>query len=299
MRRRMLLVGALAVIAVSAVLVSGASGSAGSMQSRWVIRDLGKWKPTAINARGDIVGSRATSKCGGQPVLWRNGRITVVTARGDCGVANAVNDRGQVVGRHKLLFPWAAFLWRGGTITELGDKSSISAASDVDSHGRVVGTSAYYLGGRDSEDEDPSTWNEPRAWLWRDGKMTGLGTLGGNASIARAVNDVGQVVGESTTKSNRTHAFLSQSGKMVDLGTLAGATSRATAVNGRGQVVGCASITARTDHAFLWQNGTMRDLGTLDNTSKAVAVNDQGQVIGWSDAKDGWRHAVLWTLRSG
>src|ERR1700744_3515754 len=48
--------------------------------------------------------------------------------------------------------------------------------------------------------------------------VTDLGTLGGAKSCAYAVNNVGQVVGESDTPTRATHAFQWQNGKMNDLG---------------------------------------------------------------------------------
>ena len=72
-----------------------------------------------------------------------------------------------------------------------------------------------------------------------------LGTLGGTFSFATAVNESGQVVGNSTTARSGFHAFSwTQSGGMVDLGTLGGGGSTAADVNGRGQVVGDSNIAA-------------------------------------------------------
>ena len=73
--------------------------------------------------------------------------------------------------------------------------------------------------------------------------MTDLGTLGGTTSYATAINDRGQVVGNSPTIAGVTHAFLYGDGAMTDLGTLGGTTSYATAINDRGQVVGSAETT--------------------------------------------------------
>ena len=90
MRRLMLLVGAVAVVASCAVLATGASGSAGSGQARWVITDLGTLggkasyaSASAVNERGQVVGESATSaKSGYYPFFWQNGKMRAVGSLG-------------------------------------------------------------------------------------------------------------------------------------------------------------------------------------------------------------------------
>ena len=79
-----------------------------------------------------------------------------------------------------------------------------------------------------------------------------LGTLGGIYSAGQAINNRGQVVGESYTASGELHAFLWQDGTMADLGTLGGPFSNAEAINDRGQITGFSQNTSHKFHAALW-----------------------------------------------
>ena len=76
--------------------------------------------------------------------------------------------------------------------------------------------------------------------------MTDLGTLGGTHSFAAAINDAGQVVGNSDIPGNGIpHAFLYSGGTMTDLNDLvpAGVTViYATGINAAGQIVGVGRI---------------------------------------------------------
>ena len=117
-------------------------------------------------------------------------------------------------------------------------------------------------------------------------QITDLGTLGGDSSFARDINEPGQIVGESTTASNETHAFLFTPwvGHMVDLGTLGGTFSRASAIADRGIVAGTSSLPSGETRAFLWDQGSMIALPPLNGTpfSEGIDVNDSGIVVGQS-----------------
>jgi probable HAF family extracellular repeat protein len=125
--------------------------------------------------------------------------------------------------------------------------------------------------------------------------MTDLGTLGGNKYISTAygINDVGQVVGDSTTAGGDNHAFIIIGGRgMTDLGPLSGGFSYAHSINDTGQVAGwsASASTAGGIHAFITgtNGGGMTDLGTLGGDySYALGINDAGQVVGVSSTTEG------------
>jgi probable HAF family extracellular repeat protein len=128
--------------------------------------------------------------------------------------------------------------------------------------------------------------------------MIDLGTLGGAASLAVAVNDGGQIVGRSRIAGNSAqHAFSwTAAGGMIDLGGL-GPNSTGVGVNGTGQVIGFSTLAGNIgQHAFSWTAGEgMIDLGTLGGpNSEASAVNDGGHVVGWSHDASSNTRPTLW-----
>ena len=215
--------------------------------------------PTDINEHGQVVGSVPDVRIRSdedydyfeRAFLWQRGKVTMLSSaeqgsgRRLCdGVAVAINDGGQIVGRCN----GHAFLWQDGTMTDLGTLPGrrASSATAINERGRVVGTSQ-------------NGYETMHAFLWQNGTMTDLGTLGGASSEAVAVNVVDQVVGsaaiEATTEDGYPilHAFVWQDGKMTDLGTLPGGTSSsAVSVNDKGQIVGMSDTEAGERHAVLW-----------------------------------------------
>jgi probable HAF family extracellular repeat protein len=135
-------------------------------------------------------------------------------------------------------------------------------------------------------------------FLAQGGKMKDLGALGGKYSVAHAINDAGQVVGDSLTSAGERHGFLWQNGKMEDIGAIGkGNTVVACGINNRGQIAGAANLIPNgKNHAFLWEQGTMRDLGLLPGGtfSYGYALNESGEVVGWADDARGGLHAFAW-----
>jgi probable HAF family extracellular repeat protein len=158
------------------------------------------------------------------------------------------------------------------------------------------------------------------ATLWRDGKITDLGTLGGpNSAVLWPVKDDGGIVtGISQTSRPDTHrgepfscsvflpaatatgyqcsGFEWRDNKMRALPTLGGPNGFATGANDMGEVVGWAQDATHDStcdqrsmlqfRAVVWGPGPgqIRQLPPLpgDTVSAATAINDRGQAVGIS-----------------
>jgi probable HAF family extracellular repeat protein len=159
---------------------------------------------------------------------------------------------------------------RSYVITDLGTEF---AASRMNNRGQIVGT--ILVAG--------SSWH---AALFESGHITDLGTLGGTSSSSVAINDNGQIIGNSNVGIEYDyHSFLWENGHMRDIGPLDGRFSYAVAINDLGQVVGYSDNLDHTGfRAWLWQNGSRIDLGRLpgDNNSQPSGINSLGQIVGQS-----------------
>jgi len=119
-----------------------------------------------------------------------------------------------------------------------------------------------------------------------------LGTLGGTASRASGLNDLGQVTGWSQTAAggdDRAYYWSPETG-MLNLGTLGGTRSLAYDINNAGQVVGQAKLSSGFWRGFMWQLSTgITDLGTPSGTidSVARALNGSGQAVGFAYPSSG------------
>ncbi len=203
-----------------------------------------------------------------------------------------------------------AIKWHKGIRTDLGalPGANSSFPAWVNDRGLIAGFSENGL-------IDPLTgFPEVVAVLWKGEEMIELGTFGGNASYANAINHRGQIVGGALNENldpfasgfwpgftffpvaTQLRAFLWEDGVLHDLGTLGGPDSAALFLNESGEVAG-ASYTNSTPNAttgnptqdpFLWmpchrdsrdndtcrddrestgaENGRMLDLGTLGGT---------------------------------
>ena len=97
---------------------------------------------------------------------------------------------------------YRAVLWGENGIVDLGtlDGGYYSVANAVNNHGQVVGLFTNTI-----PDANSMFFNigyQTRAFIWKDGIMQDLGTLGGTNAQALLVNERGQVAGVSYLNSN-------------------------------------------------------------------------------------------------
>ena len=246
---------------------------------------------TAINDRGDIIGYSGINAYGPQfrertqGFVRTDGTMHALGAlycrcsfnvRYGTSRALAIANGGQIVGdsetprgesfRH-------AFLWQENGMRDLGAE--------------VGGAGNSYAAGINDINEVVGAANG-RAFLARDGLSQDLGVLPGHSSSdARAINNKGQVAGNSVTAAGISHAFLWDLGTMRNLGVLPGdVSSQAQALNVGGDVVGRSGVAdLSASRAVIWQDGVAIDLNRMISApgwilSSAAGINDQGQIAG-------------------
>jgi uncharacterized membrane protein len=115
------------------------------------------------------------------------------------------------------------------------------------------------------------------------------------SSGARALNDLGEVVGHSRVPGfPSARAVLWRNGRVIDLGAVFGDGSAANDINNRSEIVG--------DYfgliGFHWKDGQLRDLppfpGAPFERSEALGINERGQIVGTSCPGNDGCPAQVW-----
>ena len=246
------------------------------------------------------------------------------TARG-----SGINDAGWVAGYSDTSGARHAVLWRDGLTIDLGTLGGPSSNVQwpgINDDGMIVGISQT-----STPDTLGETWScsafIPYAgktcvgFVYDNGVMTALPTLGGDNGFAAGVNNRGQVVGwaENTVRDStcrgtqklQFHAVMwePRTGRVVELHPATGhSASAATAINDSGQVVGisgeCDVAVGRFSarRSVMWEDGNVKELPDLGGVSwhTPMAINNRGDVVGFSNPPgdaDGRfiARAFLWT----
>jgi len=225
---------------------------------------------------------------------------------GNASFATAVNNRGQVTGWSLNTIPDAfsmvggttqtrTFLWQQGLIQDLGTLGGPDALSEaMNERGQIVGTS--YTSSTPNPDTGIPTIDP---FLWENGSMVDLGTLGGTVGVANFVNNRGQAVGVMNLAGDLSaHPFFWDRGVLTDIGTFGGSNGEALWISNPGLAVGRADFPGDfIHHAFVWKNGVMTDVGVVpgDLCTNGRAINSRGQAVGTSTNCMGVvQHMFLW-----
>lgn len=162
-----------------------------------------------------------------------------------------------------------------GGVTDLGSLGGFRAgAQSIDNSGQVVGAG--------------TTGTSSPAFVYTGGTLSSAGTLGGQYSIAFAINAAGQFVGSAYGASGGRQAYLDSNGVMSSLATLPGSVgSAAMAINDFGVIVGESYNSGAIGQAVVWSGGTVSAIPTLGGSvSDAFGVNDSGLIVGASTLAD-------------
>jgi probable HAF family extracellular repeat protein len=254
--------------------------------------------------------------------VWQRGQLTDLGTlrQGVSSFAYYISDDGLIIGgsENGKFDPnvgtpeFHAVLWNAGTLTDLGTLGGTSSlATGVNDAGQVTGAAQNAI-------SDPFSiaglGTQTRAFLWQNGKMHDLRTLGGPDAFPQYINNARQIAGVSYTSDTPDpntglpplDPFIWQKGKMKDLGNFGGTNDFLGpflyGLNDSGEIVGAMALAGdQIFHAFLWNGQELQDLnawggGLGGNYSQASGLNDQGQVIGWATpAGDQVIHATLWS----
>lgn len=234
---------------------------------------------------------------------------------------------------------WHAILWQGRWKRDLGTLGGLNSAAfgSPNAAGQVVGEAE--TSDRDPNGEDfcgfygsgaPWSGTTCLGFLWQDGSMTPLGTLGGHNAAASAINNRGEVAGNAETakKDSTCPAYAPsqgqyqvledkpvvwENGRIRELPTYDDDPDGfAIAINDYGQVAGGSGVCSTFNvingfylapvHALVWDHGKVTNLGSLGGNfgNQAHAINNQGQVVGTSDlAGDAVFHGFVWSQSTG
>ena len=253
--------------------------------------------------------------------------------------ANSINNRGWLAGYSNLAGNQTrhAALWRDGALTDLGTLggpnsattwsvkansgivAGISQTSTPDPLGEAWSSAAFYPGAT-------ATGYINLGFVWSNGTMRALPTLGGNNGFATGANSRGQIVGWAETAVQDVTCVPPQQLQFLPvvygqkpneinaLPLVPGDTSgAATAINEQGQIVGisgsCDQAVGRytAKHAVLWdKKGNVTDLGNLGAQlwDTPTNINQRGDVVGFaatspSDVDGDFLEAFIWTKENG
>jgi hypothetical protein len=259
------------------------------------------------NNAGVIVGESEDAAGRFSAVVWENGVIRPLPRlmpdySGGSGNAQAINERGDIVGNDSFFGFAHAVLWPvTGGVVDLGllPGSDISWATGISRDGTVMGQSISFS-------------QIGRPTLWRGGTMSeialppGARPIGNDVATGQMFNDAGDFLADIGTDPFSTgRAIVFRNGAFETLAMLPNAQlqlSKPYGLNEAGDVVGLA-YGPFNFNPVLWSNdGALTDLGLPSGMAagEAHGMNNRGLIIGlahgeWTPGTFG-SGAALWRI---
>jgi probable HAF family extracellular repeat protein len=245
----------------------------------------------SINSSGQIVGDLFTHS-DRYAAKYNNGTITPIPGLGENGgMSLDINNAGTIVGvsyslnSHYLY----GFIYQDGVIENIGNYLWPMA---INNSGEISGFSNEFTSFGNRQDS---------AFVYQNGQIDYLGTLGGRESFAFDINDSGQIIGWATNAEEMRRPFIYQDEKMIEIGNLS-SNGEAVSINNLGDIVGIFYQANGSDRrAFVFHEGVFSDLNDLVTLPDgwvlhhANGINDSGQIIATGINGDGAQHAFLLT----
>lgn len=292
----------------------------GTSVPEYTIRDLGLLPGArfstgyALNDRGQVIGHSLFpppppgGSYSAQVHLWTDGSLLQLPAPSatSYGPYMGINAAGQVA----FTSGSTPFLYFGGVCWNLNSITSnlpapLRNVNGINEFGEIL-VKGYALGS-----------GHERTYLWKDGKVTDIGSLGGPSASGYGFNNNAEIVGMSRNATGAYRPFFWRQGKFEDMGVPSGAHATSSfptpwAVNHDRVAVGRVySTTFQTLPARWWRDASTGRwssaiLPTFDG--QATGVNDAGVIVGnaytpraafvYSAAKGSRRLADLVSLTS-
>lgn len=127
----------------------------------------------------------------------------------------------------------------------------------------------------------------PYGFIWNNGTFTSITFPGSNGTVATAINNSGQIVGNYTTVAltpQKSNGFIYSGGTFTTLNVSGAVLTQPKGINNSGQVVGyfeSPSDHSPSDHGFLRSGGTFTTFDYPGATyTHFLSINDSGTITG-------------------
>jgi probable HAF family extracellular repeat protein len=122
----------------------------------------------------------------------------------------------------------------------------------------------------------------PFGFIWNNGTFTSISFPGSNGTVATAINNSGQIVGNYTTVAStpqQSNGFIYNGGTFTTLNVSGAVLTQPKGINNSGQVVGYFESTS--NHGFLYSGGAFTTFDYPGATyTDFLSINDSGTITG-------------------